>query len=56
MTAITKKAINVTLLVSLLMSLSACAVSQGAPSMMDYSYVPPSNVLAPAPMPTLEDY
>jgi len=55
MSTITKKAINVTVLAYFLLNLSACATSQ-SPTMENYSYVPPTNVLAPTPNPGIEDF
>ena len=52
-TNITIKAIFSALL---LLGTAACANVQGAPSMADYSYVPPSKIGAPAPLPSLEDF
>ncbi len=52
----TKKALNIAALIGLMLSLSACVNTQSSPSMVDYSYVPPSNVLAASPNPGIDDF
>jgi hypothetical protein len=56
MNTITKKAINVTVSVLVLFSVSACVSTQTTPSMVDYSYVPPSSGISTVTTPGIEAY
>ena len=53
---ITKKVLNISVLVGLLLSVSACVNTQSTPSMVDYSYVPPTNVLAATPNAGIDEF
>jgi hypothetical protein len=52
----TRQSIKTIILALSLTSLTGCINTQGVPSMVDYSYVPPSKVLSAPVMPGLEDY
>ena len=56
MTTNTTKFFKVTASLLLLISMSACTNTQTSPSMVDYSYVPPSQIMSNTPLPSLEDY
>jgi hypothetical protein len=56
MTMTTKTITKFTLLALILSSVTGCINTQSTPSMVDYSYVPPSKVVAAPAMPGLEDY
>jgi hypothetical protein len=48
--------IKTTVIASLLMSLAACTNTQTTPSMVDYSYVPPAQVMTPTTSPGIQDF
>lgn len=52
----TKKIINVALSALVLLSVSGCVTPKSAPSMVDYSYVPPSAGYSPTTTPGIESY